>query len=212
MKRMNTVVYILLGVMVGLFGCTETPTEESVAKKAAKKEEKPPEPVDGQKAFFQMYIAARAWSKDAQGIRLETLNLPEVKPEGGAFGAWRATFVSLAKRRTAVFNYSVVDAGGKLQKGVFQDHEEGYGAGRDKPWPISALKVSSAKAMEVALAQKHTKEYVKKYPDKHIIMILERTNRHPDLTWRVVWGERVSTSDFSVFVDATTGGFLEVIR
>lgn len=208
MKRTNAIVYILLGVMVGLFGCTEAPTEEPVAKE----EEKPPEPVDGQKAFFQMYIAARVWAPDAQGLRLESLHIPEVGRKDGAFGAWRATFVSLSKRRTAVFNYSVVEVGGKLQKGVFQDHEEGYSEGRAKPWPVSALKISSAKAYEVALAQKHTKDYVKKNPGKHVIFILEHTNRHPDLTWRVVWGERVSTSDFSVYVDATTGDFLEVMR
>jgi len=208
MKRTNALVYILLGVMVGLFGCTETQTQEPVAKK----EEKPPEPVDGQKAFFQMYIAARVWSQDAQGLRLESLHIPEVKRKGGAFGAWRATFVSLSKRRTAVFNYSVVEVGSKLQKGVFQDHEEGYSASRDKPWPVSALKVGSGKALEVALKQKHAKEYVKKNPDKPMMFILEHTNRHPDLTWRVVWGERVSTSDFSVYVDATTGEFLEVMR
>ena len=35
------------------------------------------------------------------------------------------------------------------------------------------------------------------------------TPRFPDTTWRVVWGESVGTSDYSVFVDASTGQFLE---
>jgi len=50
---------------------------------------------------------------------------------------------------------------------------------------------------------------MKKYPDKPLSFILERTNLFPDLTWRVIWGESVSTSDYSVFVDATTGKYLE---
>ena len=31
-------------------------------------------------------------------------------------------------------------------------------------------------------------------------------------TWRVVWGDSVGTSNFSVFVDATTGEYLETMR
>ncbi len=39
--------------------------------------------------------------------------------------------------------------------------------------------------------------------------ILEWTPRFPNLAWRVLWGESVSTSPYSVFVDATNGQFLE---
>ena len=34
-------------------------------------------------------------------------------------------------------------------------------------------------------------------------------DRFPDPTWRVIWGESVSASDYSVFIDATTGMLLE---
>jgi hypothetical protein len=53
---------------------------------------------------------------------------------------------------------------------------------------------------------------VKKNPDKPILFILEKTRRFPDLTWRIVWGESVGLSDFSVFVDASTGKYLETVR
>ena len=42
--------------------------------------------------------------------------------------------------------------------------------------------------------------------------LLEQTSRFPDLAWRIVWGESVSASKYSVFVDASTGEFLEKVR
>jgi hypothetical protein len=195
-------------VLLALVGCSETPKPvEKAAAPAA-----PAEPIDGQRAFFQSYVAARNWSSDAQGLLLESVDIPEVKPADGKYGAWRSTFVSLAKRRVAVFNYSAVQSSGKFLKGVFQDHEEGYSEGREKPWPVSALKTSSEKAFAVAMARRETKEYIKKNPDKRILIVLEQTNRHPNLAWRVIWGESVSRSDFSVFVDAPSGDYLEVMR
>lgn len=190
-----------------LAGCACGPAPEPVAK-----QEPPPEPVDGQKAFFQSYVAARGWSADVQGLRLESVNIPEVKPAGGRFGAWRSTFVSPSKGRVIIYNYSVAQSSGKFIKGVFQDHEEGYSAGLEKPWPVSAFKVGSEAAYKTALERRETKEYLKKNPDKPVMLLLEQTKRHPNLAWRVVWGESVSRSDYSVFVDASTGQYLEVMR
>ena len=55
------------------------------------------------------------------------------------------------------------------------------------------------------MEQKQTQDYVKKNPDTPIMILLEHTNRHPDLAWRIIWGTSVSTSNFSVYVDASTG-------
>ena len=195
-------------ILLALAGCSEAPKP---AEKAAAPEASP-EPVDGQKAFFQSYVAARNWSKDAQGLRMESVDIPELKSAGGKFGAWRSTFVSPSKSRVAVFNYSVVQSSGKFLKGVFQDHEESFSEGREKPWPVSALKTSSEKVYGVAMERRETKEYLKKNPDKRINILLEQTNRHPNLAWRVIWGESISRSDYSVFVDAPSGDFLEVMR
>jgi len=41
---------------------------------------------------------------------------------------------------------------------------------------------------------------------------LERTNKHPDPAWRIIWGESVGTSNFSVLIDASTGEYLETLR
>jgi hypothetical protein len=39
-------------------------------------------------------------------------------------------------------------------------------------------------------------------------LLLEKTQRFPGPAWRVYWGESVSTSAYSVFVDANTGEYL----
>ncbi len=201
-------VYGILGTILFLAACSEPP-KPPVSQEA----EKPPEPIEGQKAFFQMYVAARAWASDVQALTLESLRIPEVKPEGAKFGAWRATFVSPSRQRAISFTYSVVESYGNLHKGVFRGHEEGYSPGElTQPWPVSAFKISSEKALAAALKQRQTQAYVKKHPNVPITFILEKTRRHPNVVWRVVWGESVSTSDYSVFIDASTGDFLEVMR
>ena len=206
MPRSNSILLIFLGLMLALWGCSEAP------EPAAKQEEAPPVPVEGQTAFFRMFVAARGWAPDALGLRMDSVAIPEVAAQGAKYPVWRARFVSPSKGRVAVFNYSVIELGGKLQKGVFQDHEESYSPGRAKPWPSPALKISTEKALDVARAQPQAKAYVKKNPDEPVIFVLEQTNRHANLTWRVVWGERVSTSELFVFVDASTGEFVEVMH
>ena len=42
--------------------------------------------------------------------------------------------------------------------------------------------------------------------------LLEKIDRFPDVVWRVIWGESVGHSNFSVFVDASTGSFLEIMH
>jgi hypothetical protein len=39
--------------------------------------------------------------------------------------------------------------------------------------------------------------------------LLELGDKHANPAWRVIWGDSVGTSGHSVFVDATTGLYLE---
>jgi hypothetical protein len=55
-------------------------------------------------------------------------------------------------------------------------------------------------------------EYAAKHPELPVLFMLEQTSRFPDPAWRVVWGDSVSTSGFSVFVDAMTGQFLQTSK
>jgi len=41
-----------------------------------------------------------------------------------------------------------------------------------------------------------------------VTFLCEYTPRFPDPVWRVLWGNSVSSAQWSVFVDASTGQFL----
>ena len=188
-----------------LAGCSESsPT-------AAKKEPvKPAEAVGGQSALFKMYQVARsAWSLDAQVLKLNSIHLPEVPPTPGKAGAWQATFTSEKLGRSRTYTYSVVESQGNLHKEVFGGPEESWSgkAGINTAFSFLAVKTESDAAYRTALEK--AGDYDKKNPGMTITVLLDKTPKFPDPAWRIVWGESVGTSNFSVYVDATSGGFLE---
>ena len=194
-------------VFLLLAGCsTETPAPQ---KKA---EVKPAAPVTGRQALQQMFIAARGWTADIQPIKLASILLSEVKAEPGKAGAWQATFVSPSQSKARSYTYSVIEGEGNLHKGVFAGLDQSWSgpSGVSKPFLMAAIKVDSDQAYQTAL--KKAAEYEKKNPGKPITYLLESTKKFPDPAWRVIWGESVGTSNFSVFVDASTGGYLETMR
>ncbi len=181
---------------------------------AAKAPEAPPEPVSGETAFFRMYSAARGWSTDLQPIRLTSVNLTGVKKVPGKAAAWQALFISPSKNRSRSYTYSVIEAEGNLHKGVFALNEEGMtAASAAKPFQIQALKTDSDAAYDTAVKKgKKAADYMKANPDMNITFLLEMNNRLPQLAWRVIWGDSVGTSNYSVFVDAATGEYLETMH
>jgi hypothetical protein len=196
-------IQLLLPILVLLSACSDGPKTEK-----AKEPEKPPEPATGRQAFQKMYPAARNWAIDASPLRLRTVLL-SAKPEKGKADAWEAVFVSQSLAKSKTFTYSIVESAGNLHQGVFAGLEEGYSLqGAASLFPIAAIKIDSDQAYDVA-AEKSA-DYIKKNPNKPITYLLEQTRRFPDLTWRVIWGDSVSVSDYSVFVDATTGKYLEI--
>jgi len=173
--------------------------------------ESPRDPLTGQKAFFQMYVSARMWASDVQPLRLESIPLDGVVSEGGKYGAWRAVFVSPSRGLAATFTYSIIEAQGNLHEGIFQHPQEAYSkSGQAQPFHISAFKVDSDEAFKTALEE--SADYVKRNPDKPVSFLLEANKRFPTVTWRVIWGESVGTSDYSVYVDANTGNYLQTMR
>jgi hypothetical protein len=192
-------------LVLSLAGCSTEPTAPQ--KKA---EEKPPEPVTGRHALQQMYIAARGWAADIQPIKVTSILLSEVKAEPGKAAAWQALFVSASLNKARAYTYSVVEGEGNLHQGVFPGPDQSVPMGAEKPFPMAAIKVDSDAAYQTAL--KKGAEYDKKNPGKPIIFLLEANNQFPDVSWRVIWGESAGTSNFSIFVDASTGGYLETIH
>ena len=195
-----------------LTACSETPSTTT-----AKKEPEKVEPITGQTAIFRMYQMARSWAPDAQVMKLQSMHLSEVK-EGapGTAAAWEATFVSEAKGKARGYTYSIVEGEGNLHKGAFAGPEEGWSGNRgvNSSFLMAAVKVDTDAAYKTAMETPQSKaaDFDKKNPGKPITILLEKTNKHPDPAWRILWGESVGTSNFSVLIDASTGSYLETLH
>lgn len=208
---MRKFVFFLLAALLLLAACGGT-APAPVESTKAKEPEKLPEPVTGRVAFHHMYLmAARAWGQDTQGMQLTSIPMKIIPASEGKYPAWRGTFVSESRRSARQFTYSVIEAEG-LFKGPFGGPEESYTGprGQISPFPIQALKIDSNEAWKTAMEK--GADYAKKNPDKPILFLLENNKRFPNATWRVIWGESVGTSNFSIFVDASTGAYLETMR
>ncbi len=158
-----------------------------------------------------MYPQARGWAPDAQPLEIRSVNLAQVKAEPGKAGAWQVIFVSASRGKAKTYTYSSVESDGGLHEGVFGGIEEDYSPRSDEvPFLIAAIKVDSDEAYKTA-AEKSA-EYLKKNPAKPVMFLMAQTRRFPDVTWRVIWGDSVATSDYSAFVDGTTGKLLQIMH
>jgi hypothetical protein len=83
-------------------------------------------------------------------------------------------------------------------------------AGSPPPFLISDVKIDTDAALATAKGKEDA--YEKKNPGKPVLFLLEKSSRFAHPAWRVIWGESVGTSGFSVYVDATTGAFLEIMH
>jgi len=192
----------LLPLLV-LSACSDAP--KTVEEKQPPK---PPEALTGRQAFQRMYPQARGWAPDAQPLQISSLNLAQVKAGDGKAGVWQVVFVSPSLGKAKTYTWSAVEGDGNLHEGVFGGLQEDYTPRADSsPFQISAIKVDSDEAY--ATAAKESAEYIQKNPTKPVTFLMELGKRFPDVTWRVIWGDSVGTSDYSVFVDGSTGKYLE---
>lgn len=194
-----------------LAACT---TQAPVAEQK-KEPPKPPEPVGAQKAFFQMYGSARTWTADINGFQMVSIATKDMPGKDGKYPAWRAVFSSPSKRATKNFVYSVVKEDGGLSKGITKESAEDRfegSRGQNIDWPIQALKIDSDAALQTALTKGKGDEYSKKHPEIPITIMLEKIKKFGNPAYRVIWGPSVSHSSFSVYVDASTGIYLETVR
>jgi len=199
----KTLATIFAVSLLGVLSACSSP--EQTAEK--KEEAKPLEPRTGREAFQSMWVSARGWQHDAVPIQLKSIALPAVKTDPGKSGAWQAIFVSPAAGRARTYTWCAIESEGNLHKGVFAGPDEGWSSGGSaQPFPAVALKVDSDEALKTALAK--SEEYVSKHLNTPVIFLLEQNRRFPDLSWRLLWGDSISTSDYSVYVDASTGTVL----
>ena len=202
---------ILVSSFLGLLAaCDSTPP-----KSGEKKEPEKVEPITGQTAVYRMYQSARTWAPDVEVLKAESLHIteaPDGAPASGAAAAWQATFVSPSKSEARTYTYSVVEAEGNLHKGAFAGPNESWSGPRgvESPFLIAAVKVDTDAAYKTALEK--AADYDKAHPGMKITYVLEKTPKHPDPAWRVIWGESVQSSSFSVLVDCSTGAYLETVH
>ena len=193
------------GLALILSGCSDQHNE------SVKKETKPAEAVTGQTALYRMYQVARSWAPDAQILKMNSIHITEVPSVPGKAGAWQVTFVSESKSAARVYTYSVVDAEPNLHQGVFPaPAPESWSARDDKPFFISAVKIDTDAAYKTALAKASEAAAKQKAPT--VSFLLEKVGRFTNATWRVIWGESIGTSGLSVYIDATTGEYLETLH
>src|SRR5271170_8110363 len=193
----------LLPLMLVSSACSDAP--KTVEEKQPPK---PQEALTGRQAFQRMYPQARGWAPDAQPLQIRSLKLAQVQAGDGKAGVWQVIFVSPSLGKAKTYTWSAVEGDGNLHEGVFGGLQEDYTPRADSsPFQISAIKVDSDEAY--ATAAKESADYIKKNPNKPVMFLMELGKRFPDVTWRVIWGASVGTSDYSVFVDGSTGKYLE---
>src|ERR1019366_8659919 len=202
MRKLSLILACALLLM--LTGCSEQPQP---AKK--KDPPKPAEPVTGQTALYRMYQVVRSWAPDAQVLKMNSIHLLEGPSAPGEARACAATITSASRGRARTYSYSVIESPGNLHQGVFGGQQEVLDA-RAQPFLIAAVKVDTDAAYKTALGK--AGEYDKKNPHLTISMLLERNKQYPNPAWRIIWGESVGTAGLSVFIDASTGEFLETLH
>ena len=202
MKKLS---FLAVGLSLLLIGCSEP------SKPVAKKEpEKPPEPVSVQSALFKMYQKARSsFSADALVLKLNSIHLADVPAAAGKAGAWQATFTSVNLGKMQTYTFSVVEEEGNLHQGVFSLGEQAWSGsqGVDTAFDYRAASIDSPAAYKTA--DEKAADYDQKNPGMPISFLLEKTDQFPNPAWRVIWGESTGTSSFSIYVDASTGAFVE---
>ncbi len=201
----TTSVMILCGLALVLASCSEQPA--SPEKKAAKAE-----PITGQSGLYRMYQVARSWAADAQVLKMNSIHVTDLPDVHGKAGAWQATFVSESRNEARVYTYSVIETEPNLHQGVFPAQPESWtGPGREnKPFLIAAVKIDTDAAYKTAL--KNAGAAAKQNEKQTISFLLEKLPKFTNPTWRVIWGESVGTSGLSVYVDASTGEYLETMH
>ncbi|MCU1327820.1 MAG: hypothetical protein JWN34_3190 [Bryobacterales bacterium] len=184
-----------------LTSCGPDAAEKAAAEKAAL----PAEPITGLRALYQMYGMARNWAPDVKVLRIASINVSQVKPQPGKSGAWQTIFASEAKAQKRAFTTSVFDVSVTLRKGTFPDTPSQW-VDDKRAVAIAQIHTDTDKAFEVAMA--HGGDYARKNPTMPISYLLE-LDRNVNLPmWRVIWGQSVGTSTFSVLIEAASGTFM----
>jgi hypothetical protein len=200
-KRLKAAATILAFVMTT--ACSEAPKTSETKTEPKKEALKPPEPVSGKTAFYEMYKPARAWASDFLPLSLASGEVPNMKNEAGKAAMWTAVFVSPSRREARTFSYSVVDQGTTIHKGITVGGAEPWSGptAKSEPFQTTQFVIDSDVAYETASHKAAT--WLNNHPGKSVSFYLGNASRFPAPVWYVLWGN--NKSGYSAYVNATTG-------
>ena len=200
-KCLRAIMVILAFIMTT--ACSEAPKITEPKTEAKREAPKPPEPVTGKTAFYEMYKPARGWASDLLPLSLASGEVPNMKNEAGKAAMWTAVFVSPSRREARTLSYSVVDQGTTIHKGITVGGAELWSGptAKSEPFQTSQFVIDSDVAYETA--SKKAAAWLKSHPGKSVTFYLGSASRFPAPVWYVLWGN--NKSGYSVYVNATTG-------
>jgi hypothetical protein len=203
MKKLGWIGIALLAVQVA---CTS-----EAPKPAEKPQPKPPEYLSGRSGFYKVFVAARAWNRDAQPFHLESQPTADSNGQDGKSAIWRTGFASTTGRGVKTFTYSGVDGTDLPSRGISANVEDNYNPNNSSTavFDPNYFKIDSDKALETA--QKHGGEkMLQKTPDTTVMYLLDWSRPETKLIWHVMYGGGRDNAKLKVDVDATTGEFLRI--
>lgn len=168
----------------------------------------PPEPVSAMRALTFAYGKARAKAQDIDILRISNLNLDKVPSAEGKAGAWQFQFASRSNSLIYSVRYAVADELPSFREGAWDSGSQAFRPDgmRNKPFVMHALRCDSTEAYEIAV--ENAKDYLKAESLPPVQFLLELTDMYALPTWRVYWGNSLSTAEYSVFVDANQSKFI----
>jgi hypothetical protein len=191
-----------ISAVVLLAGCSDSPPP------AVRQAEPPPAPVTGRQAFQYLYGSSRIWASDSMPLTIRSLHAPGVAGGKGTAGAWEVVFVSSTNARARTYTWSAVEAEG-LHKGVFPGPQETWHVGGpNQPFSPALLKVDTSEALDAATTSPASASYLSKPGQRPVVdyqLDYESATRFPNPVWHVLWGGTLSSAEYSVTVDASTG-------
>ncbi len=208
---MDKKVLLLASVVVAtlvLPACTQAPNTKAKVESVAKEPAKPPEAVTAQRAYYEMYKPARAWSADLLALSLKSGEVAGIKNEGGKAGLWTATFVSPSRKEARTFTYAAIDSAEEdIHKGVSVSDALLWGGATpaSKPFSNSEFAVDSDAAYKAAAEKAAV--WLKKHPNETVTLQLGNASRFPAPVWYVMWGTQ--KKGYAALVNATTGSIIK---
>lgn len=199
--------WVVVASLALLAGCTS-----EAPKTVEKPQPKPPEYLTGRAGFYKVYVAARAWARDAEGFRVESQATADSNGQDGKSGIWHTGFASAVGRGVKSFTWSGLEPTGDGQaRGISATVEDNYNPNNSSTavFDSNFFKIDSDKALETA--QKHGGDkLLQKTPDMTVMYLLDWSRPESKLIWHVMYGGGRNDAKLKVDVDATTGEFLRV--